>query len=80
MFLRLALLLALATVAFGRLGGWESTDPEGSDVVRNVQYALKTAFPDLKLADFAASNYKITEAKKKVRPKDRLVFTNLIIL
>mmetsp|Transcript_17383 Transcript_17383/g.30284 ORF Transcript_17383/g.30284 Transcript_17383/m.30284 type:complete len:116 (-) Transcript_17383:200-547(-) len=66
MFLRFVLLLALVTVAFGRLGGWESTDPEGNDVVRNVQYALKTAFPDLKLADFAAPNYKVTSAKKKV--------------
>lgn len=66
MYLNGFVFLVVATVAFGRLGGWESTDPEGNDVVRNVVFALKTEFPDLKPADFASSKFKVVEAKKKV--------------
>ena len=66
MYLRVIILSLLAFVAAARLGGWESADPKGPEVLRNILFALQTRFPDLKLTDFNPTKFKIVDVKKQV--------------
>ena len=74
--MRIFILSLLAVVVTARLGGWESADPKGPEVLRNIIFALQTRFPDLKLSDFSSSKFKIVDVKKQVFDK---IFKNLFL-